>query len=101
MRGVPQADGSAIRRGQCVDRGADRDQAAAPAGLRGGEGQAGVPAPGVAPPVDRFGDTEVVEDVPGGGLAVVHRERPGWTSAAAVARAVDEDQPPGRGQGRP
>jgi hypothetical protein len=60
-----QPDPPAFGVGEGVDRSAERDQAAAPIRMGGGEQDAGVPAPRVPDPVDRFADSQMIQHLDG------------------------------------
>jgi hypothetical protein len=76
-----------------VHRRADGGQAAAAVGVGGGEQDADVPAPGVAQPIHRFVDAEVVQYVERDADAVLEAEPVRHGRVVAVGGAVDQQQP--------
>jgi hypothetical protein len=103
IRYTRAAAGSAAGQRRCgCAPGAERNQAEAPVRVSGGEQGAGLPAPGVAHPVNRLPDTEMIEDVDvdGGAGAVDERERVPHRRAATVIRPVDDHKPALGGQRR-
>ena len=62
--------------------------------LVGRKGDAHMPAPGVADPIHRLGDSELIEHLHGGCRAVIESEVSAYRTAAAIAGTVDRHHAP-------